>query len=662
MPSKEGAASSIQARMRGRTERKANAAKAKAEEKAAAVAAAMLPSEETAATRMQARIRGRASRKADAPSAEPAAKPSGFFASKEPEQPKAAEQPKKKSFFASKDGGHGHGHGHGGHGHGQPKDPSQTTPDKKRSTLGAVKSKMGGAKEAVKDAKHAAKSHVAGKVAEKADAFLEKNVMKVLGNAGEMVKEGAKAPGMPAFMTNYIDSAHEFLWDDVERELCEGIMLKYGVADNEYKQTSLSFWVDSRPSFWPKGERFPWIWRWARARFLHATQPADTTLYQNLREAGPLLLTIISLYPPTSVPLFLVTLIFINKTDEFQLVNFILKFKGAQFLSAGIMPAAQTGMKLFFSCFKNVAVHGEELGITHLPPGMCVTDAPGPAKWHLLILEPIRIVLLYFAAYLLYYKGGYGGIEEIKALEQARTDAADGVLDGVVDKKVLKEKGKEARGQGIVGQDGRRATSPGVVHDDREEITFEAKCLAIGTARMEHEVEVAHGFMLPSFLFYDACVVSFLSLSFGLALWSVEEPSWMLWTCAYYFRLIYSILSFPFLIFLIPIVGPSLHHAKPTAYDKQGMLVPKLTTAQIKLMMAKAEKDRKIKEGPHDKGGAKEQGKALIGKVKGGAAAAAGAASARGAMLKRQTSSMQGTGAAAAAAKATTPGGRADMV
>ena len=101
--------------------------------------------------------------------------------------------------------------------------------------------------------------------------------------------------------------------------------------------------------------------------------------------------------------------------------------------------------------------------------------------------------LLYFAAYLLYYKfmanprprtpalaltlalqglshtvtasitysyspdylwlqGGYGGIEEIKALEQARTDAADGVLDGVVDKKVLKEKGKEARGQGIVGQ------------------------------------------------------------------------------------------------------------------------------------------------------------------------------------------------------------------
>jgi len=625
MPSTHGAASSIQARMRGRTERKANAAKAKAEEKAAAVAVAKLPSEDTAATRMQASIRGRASRKAEDAKAATAAKAASGSSS-------PPEQPKKK-------------HVHIPH-RAKPKDED---PSKKRSALGAVKHRIGGAKDAVADAKNMAKSHVSGKVAEKADAFLEKNVMKVLGNAGEMVKEGAKAPGMPEFMTNYIDSAHEFLWDDVERELCEGIMLKYGVADNDYKQTLLSHWTNDRPTLWPKGERFPWIWRWARARFLHATQPADTTLYQNLREAGPLILTIISLYPPTSVPLFLVTLIFINKSDEFQLVNFILKFKGAQFLSAGIMPAAQTGMKLFFSCFKNVAVHSEDLGLTHLPPGMCVTDAPGPSKWHLLIMEPIRIVLLYFAAYLLYYVGGFGGIDEIKALEEARTDAADGVLDGFVDKKVLKDKSKEAKGQVAKGQDGHRATSP--VHHHAEEITFEGKNRAISLARENHSVGLAHGFMLPSFLLYDACVVAFLTASFGLALWSVEEPSWMLWTCAYYFRLIYSILSFPFLVFLLPIVGPSLHHAKPTAYDKQGMLVPKLTTAQIKLKISNAEKDKQMKEGGGGPQSLNKQGKALIGKVgKAGAAAAKTGAS----TLKRQTSTM--------GQHALPAGGRADMV
>jgi hypothetical protein len=469
-----------------------------------------------------------------------------------------------------------------------------------------MKDSARGAKEHIKDAKKEAKASIQGKVAAKADAFLEKNVMKVLGNAGEMVKEGAKAPGMPAFMTNYIDSAHEFLWDDVERELCEGIMLKYGVADNEYKQTSLSFWNSNRPTFWPKGETFPWVWRWARARFLHATQPADTTLYQNLREAVPLFLTLVSLYPATSVPLFLVTLIFINKTDEFQLVNYILKFKGAQFISAGIIPAAQTGMKLFFSCFKNVAVH--DLYSQYLPPEMCVADAPGVKKAHLLILEPIRLVLLYIAAYLLYYQGGYGGIEEIKALEAARTDAADGCLDGEVDKKALKKMSKEARGQVTQHAHPARASSPvaGSEHghspaSEINEITFEAKNHAIGQARIRAGAELAHGFMLPSFLFYDACVVAFLTLCFGAALFTVDEPPWMLWTCAYYFRLIYSILSFPFLVFLIPIVGPSLHHAKPTAYDKQGMLVPKLTTAQIKLMIAKMEKDKAMRDGPKQK-------------------------------------------------------------
>ena len=115
MPSIDGAASSIQARMRGRTERKANAAKAKAEEKAAAVAAAKLPSEATAATRMQASIRGRASRKAAEAKAEKAASGSSS----------TPEQPKKKS----------HQHTHAA----QPtkkkdEDTSPSDPSKKRST------------------------------------------------------------------------------------------------------------------------------------------------------------------------------------------------------------------------------------------------------------------------------------------------------------------------------------------------------------------------------------------------------------------------------------------------------------------------------------------------------------------------------------------------
>ena len=99
MLSKDGAASSIQARMRGRAERKANAAKAKAEEKAekAAAAAESKSEQETAATKMQATIRGRAARKAEAAKAQQAAGAAGGS--------DQAPVPKKKSFFAKADGG-----------------------------------------------------------------------------------------------------------------------------------------------------------------------------------------------------------------------------------------------------------------------------------------------------------------------------------------------------------------------------------------------------------------------------------------------------------------------------------------------------------------------------------------------------------------------------
>ena len=47
-------------------------------------------------------------------------------------------------------------------------------------------------------------------------------------------------------------------------------------------------------------------------------------------------------------------------------------------------------------------------------------------------------------------------------------------------------------------------------------------------------------------------------------------------------KLIWALLSFPYLIFLVPILGTALHGAKNTAYDQMGNLVPKLTDALIK--------------------------------------------------------------------------------
>ena len=48
------------------------------------------------------------------------------------------------------------------------------------------------------------------------------------------------------------------------------------------------------------------------------------------------------------------------------------------------------------------------------------------------------------------------------------------------------------------------------------------------------------------------------------------------WSMMYFTLMAYSIAAFPFLLFLLPIIGPVIHGALPTAYDRRGALVPKV--------------------------------------------------------------------------------------
>jgi len=67
--------------------------------------------------------------------------------------------------------------------------------------------------------------------------------------------------------------------------------------------------------------------------------------------------------------------------------------------------------------------------------------------------------------------------------------------------------------------------------------------------------------------------------------------------CALYFcKVVIGGLSFPFLIFAIPIMQVWLTHVRPTGYDKGGNCVPKLSAAQIKAKFRHQYKQRKKME------------------------------------------------------------------
>ena len=59
-----------------------------------------------------------------------------------------------------------------------------------------------------------------------------------------------------------------------------------------------------------------------------------------------------------------------------------------------------------------------------------------------------------------------------------------------------------------------------------------------------------------------------------------------------------ALLSFPFVIFLLPMALPLLTHVQPTGYDKSGLLCQALSSTQIRLIRKEQRARRRAARGP----------------------------------------------------------------
>jgi hypothetical protein len=107
------------------------------------------------------------------------------------------------------------------------------------------------------------------------------------------------------------------------------------------------------------------------------------------------------------------------------------------------------------------------------------------------------------------------------------------------------------------------------------------------------EVQRRPGGALLYFVVWDACAfitaVAF-ALPFlwremvygGLHTLSATLADWRVRCGLYFLKVAIALLSFPFLLFALPLVQEWLTHAKPTGYDLSGTCVPRLNSSQIK--------------------------------------------------------------------------------
>jgi len=383
--------------------------------------------------------------------------------------------------------------------------------------------------------------------------------------------------GTPTGVQHGAVSVAKGTWGAMQPVLRESIL---GPVPGDYSTLLLVNWATAYPVFWRKGESLPQPYTWLRARYLYAVYPADVTTFNKMKNPLYLLIMGLKLYSSlTGVPIFILQWFFIDKKDEFQVVNFILSFKAYQFLS-GVYTAASLAETLFFCLGSPGYLTGE--------PGACNALLPtsSPKFPYVIAMELPRILLIATSVMLLVYRYGYGGIGELKALAEVRVDVADGSLDGFADTKKLEHSKKH---------------STHITHKDLED--------AKEAARIRFEAEEGEGGYLPHIMAVDFCILgieilfwvwSYFSLMAASTKETEHDRLLVLYNTLYYIKLSYALSSFPFLIFLAPIIGAALYCAYPTAYDKTGLLVPKLSASKImtknKMARRRAELERRLEE------------------------------------------------------------------
>jgi len=160
----------------------------------------------------------------------------------------------------------------------------------------------------------------------KIQSMVEKVVDKIPG----IVKKHTEDPEMPSWVASGKDAAIDGMWPDFKSE----IMWEVAV-------------------FLDKSEEEPAVRgpNCVTAFLRYHMQPFDKSFWGQMRDPWHILFMLIPLIPVYGVTPLWFAFVFcvIDKSDEFQLVKFILGFKGTAFISQGIIRAV-TGFIIFLGC------------------------------------------------------------------------------------------------------------------------------------------------------------------------------------------------------------------------------------------------------------------------------------------------------------------------
>eukprot|EP00475_Leptophrys_vorax_P033852 TRINITY_DN5387_c0_g1_i1.p1 TRINITY_DN5387_c0_g1~~TRINITY_DN5387_c0_g1_i1.p1 ORF type:complete len:677 (-),score=189.38 TRINITY_DN5387_c0_g1_i1:40-1848(-) len=351
---------------------------------------------------------------------------------------------------------------------------------------------------------------------------LKLNLLDVADGAVDRVLQKAKMqackaatsdPDMFEFVKQGVEAVINDIWKDVavqvKKELTAAVLEK----DDEDQQ------LEEKNALQQQGCISPRSW------ILYHYLPYDKSAFGKFRDPAYLFLFVLTLIPVYCIRLALFVGLFVllwsrGAADEGQIIDFVLNFKGMQFLTGGII-LGLVGAARYYVCVLY---------------GTCIEGAPGVSEGMIFSLVEFfgTVLLVWIAIFSLRFTEKHGKLKfKIQQQQQTSSNASATTID-------------EELGQ--------------------------VNCCGCteyasrgGRLRSLLRLDI-YGFLLSCVFFVGLCMLN------GGFQATLDQP-WRLQSNIYWARVMYGLLSVPFFVFIIPGVSDLLMHHDQTGFNQTGKCV-----------------------------------------------------------------------------------------
>lgn len=296
-----------------------------------------------------------------------------------------------------------------------------------------------------------------------------------------------------------------------------------------------------------------------RAHILYGIHPYDKSSWACMKSRRWCLLTAIGMIPGFIGQLWwLLLFIMKDKSDEYQLANFIVSFESAKFFSVGVWSFVQGAVRLF------LCVHVWRQDTDGISMDTC-EEYGAKLTWDNVAFFILQLTLVWSCFLLLPLSR-----RRYRHAVQARPKAERELEQ----KQTMDSQQRHTSEQNQSGSNCNRYTMSKWLYSMYEYIPLTGKKDKTTKIPDDALKKYSRGGYLTSMYRYFVGIVLGTIASGALTLYFMnDQPQWQLLGSLFWVRVIYGLLSFPFVLFKLPLAMQLFVCSTPTAYDQKGQTV-----------------------------------------------------------------------------------------